>query len=292
MRDHSRPWILPSTAFALLLLASVLLGSCQGVAGISGEQGCGDGTCDSTESCFSCEADCGRCCAADVGGVCCGDGNPCSLADDAYCQCRGCAWDDADCNGTTKHCGDFICEDGETPSSCPHDCQGCGDHHCDLLENESNCPTDCSAYCGDGQCSNNETESSCPSDCASCGDGTCSGTETPNSCPTDCDCSMLKTFQDCSQCLTNLHPDAAQLYYDLVECVICEACYYTCNGNGSGCPAAPPTKNVCDVGSCGSSNDGCIACSFSGMCATAYTDCGSSQDCVDFSNDLALCPTQ
>jgi len=97
---------------------------------------CGDGSCNGTETCSSCEQDCGVCPPR------CGDGS---------------------CNGT------------ETCSSCEQDCgvclPTCGDGSCNGTETCSSCEQDCGVClptCGDGSCNGTETCSSCSSDCGIC----------------------------------------------------------------------------------------------------------------------------
>jgi hypothetical protein len=113
---------------------------------------CGNGTCESSETCSTCPADCGVCAT----------------------------------------CGDGTCQSTETCSSCPADCGACatcGDGTCQSTETCSSCPADCGACptCGDGTCQSTETCSSCPADCGDCcGDGTCDSTETCETCPADC----------------------------------------------------------------------------------------------------------
>jgi hypothetical protein len=58
-------------------------------------------------------------------------------------------------------CGDNLCTNGETPSSCPADCDVCGNGICRANESVYSCPQDC-AVCGDGVCSPGE---SCAADC-------------------------------------------------------------------------------------------------------------------------------
>jgi|GEM_PF-1480187 len=90
---------------------------------------CGNRICDSTETCTSCQTDCGAC----------------SL------------------------CGDSRCDSDENCTLCPSDCGQCslcGNGKCDSGEC-STCPGDCSfaQCCPDGQCNHGETPATCPADC-------------------------------------------------------------------------------------------------------------------------------
>ena len=89
------------------------------------------------------------------------------------------------CAQDCSACGNGTCDQGETPSSCPRDCDACGNGTCDAGETVSSCPQDCST-CGNGRCDTGETAASCPQDCATCGDGICDGNETASGCPQDC----------------------------------------------------------------------------------------------------------
>lgn len=127
---------------------------------------CGNGLCDPTEDCRSCEEDCGRCCG---NGLC-----------DDHETCRSC---EKDCK---KCCGNHLCEEkyGEDCLTCEKDCKKCcGDHICNFLEHEENCETcekDCGVcppICGDTNCDDTETCNNCPEDCGPCATGGNGGSE-------------------------------------------------------------------------------------------------------------------
>ena len=114
---------------------------------------CGDGSCNGSETCSTCETDCGAC------------GDP-----DPYCG-------DGSCNGT------------ETCSSCETDCGACGGTDQNSCQETNSCggkapggcwcDSACTTYgdcCFDGPCTAGPY----------CGDGSCNGTETCDSCEADC----------------------------------------------------------------------------------------------------------
>ena len=110
---------------------------------------CGNGVCQTGETCSTCPADCGVC---------------------------------------PPVCGDATCNGRETCSSCSTDCgvcpPVCGDASCNGSETCSSCPADCGVcppppVCGDATCSGGETCSSCPADCGVCPE---------NQCTVDSDC--------------------------------------------------------------------------------------------------------
>jgi hypothetical protein len=68
--------------------------------------------------------------------------------------------------GTTKLCGNNVCDPSETAAICPLDCDSvCGDHACTHIENNSTCPIDCAVGCGNQICESTESSANCPVDC-------------------------------------------------------------------------------------------------------------------------------
>jgi len=214
---------------------------------------CGDGSCNGSEDCCTCQTDCGSCCgngSCDCGEThsscqqdcpaTCGDGS-CNGSEDC-CTCQ------TDCGSC---CGNGFCDCGETHNSCSQDCPAiCGDGSCNGSEDCCTCPTDCGLCCGNGACDCGETHSACPQDCpATCGDGSCNGSE---------DCCTCQT--DCGSCCGNGSCDCGETY---------ETCPQDCSA-------------TCGDGSCNGSED----------CCTCQTDCGSccGNDTCDCGETHSACP--
>ena len=167
---------------------------------------CGDDYCDSMsgESCSNCGQDCGACPSI------CGDG-----ACNSNESCSTCS---ADCGACREPCGNNVCNElsGEKCSNCPQDCGECkdiapptinicGDNVCQQTETKTSCPIDCAPVatvaCGDNVCTGQETCGNCMQDCGfctparpadltqvnTCGDNVCHIlSEDCNSCSEDC----------------------------------------------------------------------------------------------------------
>ncbi|MDC0670933.1 FG-GAP-like repeat-containing protein [Nannocystis radixulma] len=125
---------------------------------------CGDGTCQSPpENEQNCPDDCGPC---DNDGACEPPENaqncPNDCDYDGYCGddfCTSPPETEENCPDDCLpeptdggECGNGVCDDNETPTSCPEDCAVCGDDICSAGE-EQTCPEDCDgASASDGQC--------------------------------------------------------------------------------------------------------------------------------------------
>jgi hypothetical protein len=226
-------------------------------AGCESPVQCGDGRCDSTETCSSCARDCGACAAR------CGDGT-CNGTE----TCSTCVIDCGRCM-TTPRCGDGTCNGTETCSTCPDDCgvcpPRCGDGACNGAETCETCMSDCSDRCGT-TCMSCSQDTDCPSGqfcgvrrcdgakgcyanttmgCDSIGGTRCPATSAYNPCLSDTECGPYagcRRYGDgrliCSRrCSTNADCPAPPA--DSTTTAICDPsalrCYLRCSGPGV-CP--------------------------------------------------------
>ena len=185
---------------------------------------CGDGLCEYGETADSCQSDCAidcgdlsyeGCCDGTQAVYCnngqfrrveCGPDYTCGWVVDggsSYYFCTDGAAS-ADPSGTFPmscegyifdSCGNGVCDNDETESSCPGDCKvvdSCGNDKCDNGETVVTCPEDCKVVdsCGNDKCDNGETVVTCPEDCTTvdedCGNEVCDDWESNLSCPIDC----------------------------------------------------------------------------------------------------------
>ena len=164
----------------------------------------------------------------------------------AKCSSNGCDFDCEDgyqksgssCilnDSPAPECGDGMCNNGETCSSCEADCgpcataPSCGDGQCKDGETCETCETDCGKCedpkpsCGNDNCDEGETCSTCEKDCGpctpepKCGDGTCDEGETCLTCEADCSpctpcgngtCDADETYATCKKDCAAKHPCA------------------------------------------------------------------------------------
>ncbi|MSQ83182.1 MAG: hypothetical protein EXR77_09775 [Myxococcales bacterium] len=229
---------------------------------------CGDGACTSSETCWNCTADCGKC-------TTCGDGK-CATA--VLENCTTCTKDCGACKagcaskaepGCPENtceacvCGfDKFCCTTSWDGSCQSKCETCnknvcGDGTCTDGEDKGGCLADCPPLsdCGDGMCHSDETCGECSQDCgnckagvAVCGDGLCTTGEHCGTCPADCGgCGGVA-------CVCKIDPYCCSTAFDSK----CQATCATC------------AKGLCPKTACG---DG--ACNGGEKTATCPSDCPS-----------------
>jgi V8-like Glu-specific endopeptidase len=136
------------------------------IGGGSTDPFCGDDTCNGSETCSSCEADCGPCTDPDP------DPNPdsCIESDTCGAQAPGGCWCDDLCVQYGDCCSDGPCTAGPT----------CGDGTCSASEDCSTCEADC------GPCAEPDPDSCVESDAC--------GAQAPGGCWCD---SLCVQYGDC-----------------------------------------------------------------------------------------------
>ena len=276
--------------------------------------GCGDGTCVDGETGQTCPEDCGHECvisACPTQSAACSEVAGCEelLVCWSGCSTYACqvdcirtapatsivAWKDAEacaqasgCVPDTS-CGDGLCADDESETSCPEDCvptSTCGDGVCEEDEDNSTCPSDCiitepptcEEKCGGY---NAQWPCQCDLECDEygdccldvqpicgmdfCGDGTCTGDEDVRSCPEECEAADL-----CGDALCGDSEDAATCPGD---------CPASC---GDGLCTASEDVDSCEP-DCGplSCKDKCGAFTEGGACQCDGACVGRGDCCLD-----------
>ena len=264
---------------------------------------CGNGTCESGETCQTCKKDCGACgtcgnntceygencesCTQDCG-TCAPECTPKSSGTPGAPGCGGCGCEKCVCDDDPYCCS--TAWDSSCVSQC-NDCGGncpspnyCGDGDCSYDEGDTpeDCPNDCTPYsfCGDGLCDTDDYEDCeyCPEDCGfcgeevvaeSCGNGTCSAEwgESCGTCTQDCG-----KCDDCSIYVAKTGPGCPGC---ACEAAVCSDDPYCCNNKWDATCAeacAEVSGAKCPESQCG---DG--QCTIGEDCGSCSNDCG---ECV------------
>ena len=260
---------------------------------------CGNGTCDTAESCISCPLDCGSC--AGEGDCCHPNATPgcedaaiadCVCAKDMFC-CES-EWDSfcvdqvtefgcGDC-GDAAGCGDGTCAVDEDCIVCPEDCGFCpGEGDCCLGNGTPGCQDKAIQDCvcaEDAFCCQSEWDDICASEVESlgcgdciggppeCGDGLCAIGETCETCPEDC--GPCGGTGDC--CEPQEGPGCED---PTVQACVCEEDSFCCGYTWDQVcvdEVAEFDCGDCDGGGCGNG-----ACDDDEDCLTCPEDCGECQ---------------
>ncbi|MEO1269053.1 MAG: EGF domain-containing protein, partial [Myxococcota bacterium] len=165
--------------------------------------------------------------------------------------------------GCPGGCGDGVCRDGETCTTCPGDCgecpSECGDEVCGLGESCVTCPDDCEpcdVSCGDGFCNGVETCTTCPGDCGMCrpvcGDGVCLGetcidcTDDCGICPVVCGDGHCEADETCSTCAADCGACPPPCGNDVCDDhESCSVCPEDCGMCPDACPADGCVDQLC-----------------------------------------------
>jgi hypothetical protein len=182
-----------------------------------------------------------------------------------------------DCDG--QECGNDVCEDAESCTSCPDDCGPCCPNEvCGDDEDCASCPQDCGSCCPNDACDFGESCETCEADCGPC----------PVDCPND-ECGDDETCDTCPQDCGECDPKCGDAECNGDEtCLSCPGDCGSCCGNdacdnGETCVTCPG-----DCGSCCGNN----ACDNGETCSTCPGDCGSccGNDACDNGETCTTCP--
>ena len=253
---------------------------------------CGNGQCESGESCTSCPNDCGPCqgsgdCCQPQDGPGCGNATVqnCVCSKDSFC-CEN-QWDQICVNEV----GEFGC------GSCSEG-PGCGNGQCDADENCQICPEDCGFCGGDGDCCQANGTPGCSDpaiqSCVCADDAFCCDTEWDNICAEE-----VENFE-CGDCGGG-GAECADGQCDGGEnCETCPEDCGPCEGGGACCEAHDgPGCDDPTVQACVCAEDSfCCEYSWDGICVGEVEElgcgscsgggCGDGQ-CLD-PEDCIICP--
>lgn len=98
------------------------------------------------------------------------------------------------------------------------------------------------------------------------------------------DCGSCATQSVCTQCYDTVDAAGLSTFHSLQRCILCGACYNSCNVVSSGvCTSGPADRGVCDIG--GPSEAACNACqkcAQDGPCGAEASTCVGNPACLDY----------
>lgn len=223
---------------------------------------CGNGVCETAESCVSCPLDCGGC-----NGSCCGEnetpGCSHSLCQNCVCamdaSCCTTAWD-AECSGAALG----VCLDS-CPECSPEE-ESCGDGKCTVSEDCVSCQEDCGScngWCclpnGSPGCSDEPCQSCvCEEDSACCTEAWTQecALKAATGCSDSCECELQGNC-----CVQSLSPGCTDV---LCEFCVCEADTYCCDTSWDivciGAAVGETCAELCECSSDGEPTEESICC--------------------------------
>jgi hypothetical protein len=103
------------------------------------------------------------------------------------------------------------------------------------------------------------------------------------------DCSNCANQATCQMCFETVDADGVTQYDALTSCIVCTACYNSCNSASLGGACTAPTYvGACDTDTTGSQSDctKCEMCAAAASCYSAVGDCQSNTECQDILQNL------
>ncbi len=100
-------------------------------------------------------------------------------------------------------------------------------------------------------------------------------------CSSGADCTQCPNQSACYTCTATAHPAGVADYNALASCILCSACYVTCQGDAQmGFCGPPGPVGPCDVGAPQTGCNACEQCAVNSVCQATLDACMQNQDCL------------